>query len=142
MFLGGCADHTFCFCNRPLRVTVQPRQYFGSALVAFDRIALFRRVAKPALTAEDPQLPEIDFVLISHNHYDHLDYNSVLQLHKRFGDGLAWYVFTVIPATTHAKLPLCWHVWTYVLINSSQAVFTKHMLTNQACRRTLQLIVS
>lgn len=51
---------------------------------------LCRRIAKPALKAEDPQLPNIDFILISHNHYDHLDYNSVLQLLKRFGDSLAW----------------------------------------------------
>ena len=53
-------------------------------------IASCRRVVQPALKMDDTQLPHIDFVVISHNHYDHLDYNSVLQLHKRFGDGLAW----------------------------------------------------
>ncbi|KAL3152059.1 hypothetical protein ABBQ32_001170 [Trebouxia sp. C0010 RCD-2024] len=51
-----------------------------------------RRVVQPALSLEDPKLPPIDFVLISHNHYDHLDYASVMQLHKRFGKHLAWYV--------------------------------------------------
>lgn len=51
-----------------------------------------RRVAQPALKVDDPNFPHISFVVISHNHYDHLDYNSVLQLHKRFGDGLTWYV--------------------------------------------------
>ena len=49
-----------------------------------------RRVVQPALSLDDPKLPHIHFVVISHNHYDHLDYNSVLQLHKRFGDELAW----------------------------------------------------
>lgn len=51
-----------------------------------------KRVVQPALQLGDPKLPHIHFVVISHNHYDHLDYNSVMQLHKRFGKDLAWYV--------------------------------------------------
>ena len=36
-------------------------------------------------------------MIISHNHYDHLDYNSVIELNKKFGNensenGLNWFV--------------------------------------------------
>lgn len=51
-----------------------------------------KRLVKPAFDLADPDLPIIDFVLISHNHYDHLDHASVMQLHNRFGKTLKWYV--------------------------------------------------
>uniref|UniRef100_A0A914XK84 Metallo-beta-lactamase domain-containing protein n=1 Tax=Plectus sambesii TaxID=2011161 RepID=A0A914XK84_9BILA len=40
-------------------------------------------------------LKKVDFVVISHNHYDHLDRSSVHQLEQQFGggkDGLRWFV--------------------------------------------------
>ncbi|XP_065066673.1 N-acyl-phosphatidylethanolamine-hydrolyzing phospholipase D-like isoform X1 [Rhopilema esculentum] len=37
-------------------------------------------------------LPEIHAVVISHDHYDHLDYYTVKKLNKRFGDKLTWLV--------------------------------------------------
>lgn len=38
------------------------------------------------------QLPRLDAVVISHNHYDHLDFNTVHQLNARFEDSLRWFV--------------------------------------------------
>eukprot|EP00803_Ostreobium_quekettii_P000973 evm.model.scf_2848.1 EVM.evm.TU.scf_2848.1 scf_2848:2306-4120(-) len=35
-----------------------------------------KRVVPPSVDLDDPQFPKLDFVVISHNHYDHLDRNS------------------------------------------------------------------
>ncbi|WP_165855667.1 MBL fold metallo-hydrolase [Marinobacter sp. JSM 1782161] len=47
-----------------------------------------RRYTPPALSVE--QMPTIHRVLISHNHYDHLDEATVRRLHRRFGDDLCF----------------------------------------------------
>ncbi|KAJ1161694.1 hypothetical protein NDU88_002176 [Pleurodeles waltl] len=49
-----------------------------------------KRYRAPPCTIE--QLPKLDAVLISHNHYDHLDYNTVVGLNQRFGGELRWFV--------------------------------------------------
>ncbi|XP_062928911.1 N-acyl-phosphatidylethanolamine-hydrolyzing phospholipase D isoform X2 [Mobula hypostoma] len=56
-----------------------PVQFFGP-----------KRFRNPPCTVA--QLPKIDAVVISHNHYDHLDYNTVLSLNERFGSDLRWFV--------------------------------------------------
>ncbi len=51
-----------------------------------------KRVIPPAFDATHPRLPRIDAVVLSHNHYDHLDTGSVRALHARFGNALRWWV--------------------------------------------------
>lgn len=46
---------------------------------------------RPVPCAVD-DLPVIDAVCISHNHYDHLDYGSVCDLNERFGHKIHWFV--------------------------------------------------
>ncbi|KAI6175640.1 N-acetylphosphatidylethanolamine-hydrolyzing phospholipase D [Aphelenchoides bicaudatus] len=48
-----------------------------------------RRYRKPACKIED--LPTMNFAVISHNHYDHLDKHAVKQLSERFPD-MEWFV--------------------------------------------------
>lgn len=48
-----------------------------------------RRSHAPALALKD--LPQIDYVLISHDHYDHLDRKTVLKLHEQFPN-ILWIV--------------------------------------------------
>ena len=50
-----------------------------------------KRYRPPACTVEE--LPEIvDAVVISHTHYDHLDTNSVKQIHQRYKNQIHWFV--------------------------------------------------
>eukprot|EP00877_Chromochloris_zofingiensis_P006620 jgi/Chrzof1/2210/Cz11g06150.t1 len=51
-----------------------------------------RRVVAAPYAPESDRMPKLDFVLISHNHYDHLDTTSVKRIHRRFGDHVTWYV--------------------------------------------------
>ncbi|KAK9844742.1 hypothetical protein WJX74_006230 [Apatococcus lobatus] len=72
-------------------VTFLTDPVFSDRASPFQRLGP-RRVVEPAIRPSDPGFPKIDFVLISHNHYDHLDTASVKELHSRFGHDLAWYV--------------------------------------------------
>jgi N-acyl-phosphatidylethanolamine-hydrolysing phospholipase D len=47
-----------------------------------------RRLTPPGISWES--LPAIDAVLLSHDHYDHLDDPTVRRLHERFGASLVW----------------------------------------------------
>lgn len=46
--------------------------------------SVFRRLVPPVVTVQD--LPRIDYVLISHNHFDHMDSKSLCDLKDRFPD--------------------------------------------------------
>jgi N-acyl-phosphatidylethanolamine-hydrolysing phospholipase D len=55
------------------------------------------RLVRPGLPLD--RLPPVDAVVLSHDHYDHLDAPTVARLRKRFGDALHWFT------------PLGYHEW-------------------------------
>ncbi|XP_050413923.1 N-acyl-phosphatidylethanolamine-hydrolyzing phospholipase D isoform X1 [Patella vulgata] len=57
------------------------------SIVSFAGPKRYRRVP-----CQIKDLPKIDAVVISHNHYDHLDLSSVKELNQKFGKDLRWYV--------------------------------------------------
>lgn len=84
--------------------------WFGHAtcLVQFDNLSVltdpvfsehcapvqFRTLPKRIrkVPCEVEELPPIDIVVISHNHYDHLDYHTVRRLNKTQGNNVSWFV--------------------------------------------------
>ena len=50
----------------------------------------YRRFRPAPCAVKD--LPRVHAVIISHSHYDHLDTQSVRDIHQRFGDGVHWFV--------------------------------------------------
>lgn len=57
-----------------------PSQWFGD-----------KRYRPPACTVQELP-PRIHAVAISHTHYDHMDTNSIQDLHNRYEDSLHWFV--------------------------------------------------
>jgi N-acyl-phosphatidylethanolamine-hydrolysing phospholipase D len=47
------------------------------------------RLVEPGIPWDE--LPPIDAVLISHDHYDHLDSGTVRRIHRTFGDSVRWF---------------------------------------------------
>jgi N-acyl-phosphatidylethanolamine-hydrolysing phospholipase D len=69
---------------------------FSTRASPFARLGPARLVPAPVSIDE---LPPIDAVLLSHDHYDHLDERSVKALQQRFGAALRWIT------------PLCYRAW-------------------------------
>jgi N-acyl-phosphatidylethanolamine-hydrolysing phospholipase D len=80
--------HASCFVQmNNFRFLVDPIFSERCGMVSFIGPKRFR---PPALIIND--LPDdLDAIFISHSHYDHLDYPSVKELNKRYGERLTWF---------------------------------------------------
>jgi N-acyl-phosphatidylethanolamine-hydrolysing phospholipase D len=89
---------SFLFQYRGRNVLMDP--VFSERCSPVQFVGPRRHTPAPLSVAE---LPLISHVLISHNHYDHLDENTVRELHRRFGDGLPFYVPTGVADWFHKR---------------------------------------
>ena len=72
-----------------------PKRYRqpGTTLNSWRKLLFNKHTVFSFKACDIGELPEkVDAVVISHNHYDHLDYNSVASLSKRYKDKLHWFV--------------------------------------------------
>ena len=74
---------SFLYQNKDLNILADPHCTERASPFSFFGP---KRYMSPGIKIED--LPNIDVVTISHNHYDHLDYNTVKALSKKFKDVL------------------------------------------------------
>ena len=90
------------FSLRASPVSWAGRKRYRTAACTVDELPeqLKVNVEKIVLNKKIVKLFLFQAVIISHNHYDHLDYYSVLDLHNRYGTQLHWYV----PAGMHSWL--------------------------------------
>tara|TARA_B100001057_G_scaffold448342_1_gene488596 strand:- start:523 stop:1566 length:1044 start_codon:yes stop_codon:yes gene_type:complete len=72
---------TFLFQKKNINIIIDPQ--FSERASPFSFIGP-KRYMPSILNSEN--LPRIDFVAVSHNHYDHLDIPSLRKLHKKFPD--------------------------------------------------------
>lgn len=61
-----------------------------------------KRHYSPPIALEE--IPRLDFVLISHDHYDHLDFSTIQRLHARFPD-LVWVMPLGVKAWFQKRFP-------------------------------------
>lgn len=79
------------------------------------------RMAEPGIAFD--ALPPIDAVLLSHDHYDHLDRPTVRRLHARYGDRVRWitplgYADWLAQLGIRTAIELDWHESARVVVSS------------------------
>jgi len=99
-----------------------------------------KRYRPPACNISDLPL-DLDAIVISHTHYDHLDYNSVQELNQKYGTRLHWFVpkgidewltynFQINPQNVHS---LVW--WEEAVIPQKPNVKFAFTPSNHWCKR-------
>ena len=56
---------------------------FDPTLVSASPISLFNKPFKGADLYKPEDIPEIDYLIITHDHWDHLDYETIIQIQNR-----------------------------------------------------------
>jgi L-ascorbate metabolism protein UlaG (beta-lactamase superfamily) len=97
---------------------------------------IFRRLVPPAIKISD--LPTIDYVLISHNHFDHMDAKALLMLKDRFPD-----MKVLVPMgdkdwfDRHLFANVSEHMWWDEIIDEQSQVKFTFLPANHWSQRTL-----
>ena len=103
------------------------------------RIARIGPKRKVPLYSKSSSLDDIDFITISHGHFDHLDLRSLQMIHQDVPVVCHTTLQRIVHKTKHKPIPLSW--WDSSEINGIKITAVLRFISPQDLLSTFQLII-